>query len=249
MKKILYLSLATLMVLVVSCKKDQSSTPSGWDGVTPMPEAVDLGFPSGLKWASFNLGAGKPEEYGDYYAWGEIAPQESYSWSTYVYATGASSRLTKYCPEEKDNFWDATARPEGPDGEVILLPSDDVAHVKLGGKWRMPTEDDFNELLALMTNDDYTWEKWVSVTNDNGDEVHGLRITRKSTGATLFLPAAGLRGNGEFLRYDVYGYFWSSSVNAASPYFAKLIFFNSSDADLTNYDRSYGLSIRPVCKD
>ena len=152
MKKILFiLTGVALLLLTVSCKKDHKINKGnyGGDGVTPKPEAVDLGL--SVKWASFNLGASKPEEYGDHYAWGEITSKDNYSWTTYKWCTGAEDKLTKYCPKDKAGDWDATAKPDGPDGEVKLLPSDDVAHVKLGGKWRMPTDAEWKELLENCT--------------------------------------------------------------------------------------------------
>ena len=114
------------MVLAVSCKKDDKTNKGkyGVDGVTPMPEAVDLGL--SVKWASFNLGASKEYEYGDYYAWGETATKDNYDWASYKWCTGAENKLTKYCPKNKADKWDAVAKPDGPDGEVKLFPSDDV---------------------------------------------------------------------------------------------------------------------------
>ena len=258
MKKLFCLSLAALTLLSVSCKKDDKPGKGkyGVDGVTPLPEAVDLGTVvngKNIKWASFNLGASKEHEYGDYYAWGEIAPKSDYSWETYKYANGAYDKLTKYCPKGKTDYWDVAGKE--PDGEVTLLPSDDVAHVKLGGKWRMPTLDEIKALLALKTNDDYTWEKWALATDGNGNEitdawgnaVRGIRITRKSTGATLFLPASGYCdgasvGEGAGSR----GYYWSSSLYTGGPEFASYLSFSSKDSDWYNSHRYFGRSVRPV---
>ena len=282
MKKILFVCLAALMVLAVSCKKDNSNdVPKqkyGVDGVTPLPEAVDLGTVVNGKtvlWASFNLGASKEYEYGDYYAWGEKITYYStleplawakrdetdekvlhYDWDSYLYANGAYNKLTKYCPKGLEtNYWDNTAKPEGPDGEVKLLPTDDVAHVKLGGKWRMPTLDDIKALLALKTNDDYTWDKWALATDENGDEVkdawgnvvRGIRITRKSTGATLFLPAAGYC-DGSVVGKDAgpWGYYWSSSLRTDDPSRAFDLYFDSDDSDWYDASRYGGLTVRPV---
>ena len=285
MRKSLFICLAALIVLAVSCKKDNSNDVSkqkfGVDGVTPLPEAVDLGTVVNGKtvlWASFNLGASKPEEYGDYYAWGEKITYYStleplvwakrnetdenvlhYDWDSYLYANGAYYKLTKYCPKGLEtNYWDNTAKPEGPDGEVQLLPSDDVAHVKLGGKWRMPTLDDIKALLALKTNDDYTWDKWALATDENGDEVkdawgnvvRGIRITRKSTGATLFLPAAGLcSGTDVGENAGSWGYYWSSSLNTVDPYAAFNLSFRSGGSDWSDLSRFDGFAVRPVYED
>lgn len=257
MKKLFCLSLTALMLLSVSCNKDDKPGKGkyGVDGVTPLPEAVDLGLPSGIKWASFNLGASKPEEYGDYYAWGETEPKSDYSWATYKYANGDYNKLTKYCPKDKTDYWDVAGKD--PDGETTLLPSDDddVAHLKLGGKWRMPTKEDIEELLALSTNEDYTWEKWALAKDANGNEikdawgnaVRGIRITRNSTGATIFLPAAGycnVTSIGKNAASS--GDYWSSSLLTDYPDYAYYLGFNS-DESVWNYSSRYsGFTVRPV---
>lgn len=258
MKKLFCLSLAALTLLSVSCKKDDKAGKGkyGVDGVTPLPEAVDLGTVvngKNIKWASFNLGASKEYEYGDYYAWGETATKSDYSWATYTYANGYYNKLTKYCPKDKTDYWDVAGKE--PDGEVTLLPSDDVAHVKLGGKWRMPTLDEIKALLALETNDDYTWEKWALPTDENGNGikddwgnvVRGIRITRKSTGATLFLPASGYCYEAS-IGEDAgsWGYFWSSTLVTDYPNSVCSLYFNSDKSDWNYYPRFYGLPVRPV---
>ena len=266
MKKFLCLLFVPLMVLAVSCKKDDKSGKGedsgkyGIDGVTPLPEAVDLGLESGVKWASFNIGASKEYEYGDFYAWGETTPKDNYNWASYKWCTGAENKLTKYCQSGYTDYWDYTAKPEGIDGIMALYPSDDVAHVKLGGKWRMPSIADFEELLALETeasqeNSDYTWEKWAFATDADGNEVidakgnvvRGIRIKRKSTGATLFLPAAGKIIDTHIYNVGAVGEYWSSSLTTDSPHKAYYMHILSSVAT-RNYDlRCYGLSVRPVC--
>lgn len=258
MKKLFCLSLAALTLLSVSCKKDDKPGKGkyGVDGVTPLPEAIDIGTVvdgKTIKWASFNLGASKEYEYGDYYAWSETATKSDYSWATYTYANGAYNKLTKYCRKVETNYWDVAGKE--PDGEVTLLPSDDVAHVKLGGKWRMPTLDEINALLALQTNDDYTWEKWVLTTDENGNEikdawgnvVRGIRITRKSTGATLFLPASGYcDGTSIGEHAGSWGDYWSSSLSADKPSSACCLDFYSDHSGLYNVSRYYGFTVRPV---
>lgn len=258
MKKLFCLSLAALTLLSVSCKKDDKADKGkyGVDGVTPLPEAVDLGTVvngKNIKWASFNLGASKEYEYGDYYAWGEIAPKNDYSWETYKYASETYPKFTKYCPKDKTDYWDVAGKE--PDGEVTLLPSDDVAHVKLGGKWRMPTLDEIKALLALQTNDDYTWEKWALPTDENGNEikdawgnvVRGIRITRKSTGATLFLPASGYCDEASISKdAGSCGYCWSSSLSTDYPNCARFLYLFSDKSNWNGYSRRYGFPVRPV---
>ena len=106
-------------------------------GYVPAPadvQAVDLDLPSGIKWATCNVGAEKPEDYGNYYAWGEVLPKEDYSWATYKYTNGASAIFTKYCnnASQGDNGFT--------DNKTTLEPEDDAAHVNWGGSWRMPTD-------------------------------------------------------------------------------------------------------------
>lgn len=94
------------------------------DDVSTPGEAIDLGLPSGLKWASCNVGASSPEEYGGYFAWGEIEEKSDYSWDTYKWCKGSSESMTKYCTNS--NYGTV-------DNKTILDPEDDVAHVKWGG--------------------------------------------------------------------------------------------------------------------
>lgn len=257
MKKFLCLLFVPLMVLAVSCKKDEQNNN---DNKIPVPEAIDLGITVGgkaVKWASFNIGASKPWEYGNYYAWGECEPKDIYSVGTYAYANGSTSKLTKYCPKDKTSYWDMTAKPEGPDGITTLYPSDDVAHVKLGEKWRMPTPDEIDALLALKENADYTWEPWVYATDDNGNEakdangniIYGLRITRKSSNAVLFLPAAGYRQKADLVKAGIHGGYLSNSLVStySNPWQQYRLEFGSETDDMVSVgSRECGLSVRPV---
>ncbi|MBO4595171.1 MAG: hypothetical protein J5632_00970 [Bacteroidales bacterium] len=262
MRQILYISFAAaIALLAVSCKKDNAGKRSS--PKTPVPEAIDLGTivnGKNVKWASFNIGASKPYEYGDYFAWGETTTKTDYSWGTYAYATGASSKLTKYCHEDGTSYWDATSKPDGPDGIETLYPSDDVAHAKLGGGWRMPTFDDFKALRALKTkaeeeNSDYIWEPWVFATDENGDEakdsngnvIYGLRITRKSTNAVLFLPAAGYcDGTTIGKQVGIFGYYWSSYLYVANANCGYRFDVYEDGSGFMPSSRSMGLSVRPV---
>ena len=142
-----------------------------------MPKAVDMGIimkradgtTYNLKWASFNLGASKEYEYGNYYAWGETAPKNDYTWETYVHANGADNRLTKYCMQFGIDYWDVEGK--GPDNESKLLPSDDAAHVNLGGKWRMPTVQEWAALDALEHDEENYSFEWYIPLDENGDEI------------------------------------------------------------------------------
>ncbi len=198
----------------------------------PVPEAVDLGL--SVKWASFNLGASKPEEYGDYFAWGETEPRGDYEfWSKYKWCAGSSTKLTKYCNAINYGYYGFT------DYKTVLDPEDDAARVNLGESWRMPTESEFYELWQ-----NCTWA-WTTQNDVKGDLVTG------PNGNSIFLPAAGHR---ESYRQEAgsYGYYWSSSLYLAihqeyNPTYARMFYFNYGSTSPSSRGRFNGLSIRPVC--
>ena len=210
-----------------------------------VPEMVDLGLPSGLKWASCNLGASKPEEYGGYYQWGGL--QDVTDTSIYLddsncpYHTGYSyyTGWTKYIPSSKSTYWSGAGSP---DNKTVLDPEDDVAHVKWGGSWRMPTKAEWDELRNT-SNCTWTW------TTVNG--IKGYKVTSKKSGYTsnyIFLPAAGYRYYDYLTDVGSYGYYWSSSLGTDDPSNAYSLFFYFYSGDVgTYYDsRCSGLSVRPV---
>ena len=194
--------------------------------------AVDMGTTTAdgykLYWGTSNLGAGKPEEYGDYYAWGETAPQENYSWSTYKFSTSSSGPFSKY----------NTISSYGTvDNKTVLEPSDDVASVKLGGKWRMPTDAEWTVLSTKCT--------WTWTTNYNGTGVKGQIVTA-TNGNSIFLPAAGYRYGTNLNNAGSIGLYWSSSLGTDKPNYAWYVRF-ASDGVIGNYHfRCIGLSVRPV---
>ena len=203
---------------------------------TPTPgeenghEYVDLGLPSGLKWATCNVGAASPEEYGDYFAWGETEPKDYYSWSTYKYCNGSYDTMTKYC----------TSSSYGTvDNKTTLELTDDAAYVNWGGNWRMPTEAEYNE---LKNTNNCTWE-W---TTQNG--VYGYKVTSVVNGNSIFLPAAGYRYFDGLSSAGGSGYYWSSSLYTSDSNYAYNAFFGSSFVYLDYFNRCYGLSVRAVCE-
>ena len=183
-------------------------------------EWVDLGLPSGTKWATCNVGATKPEEYGNYYAWGETETKSTYSWSTYFDTTDGGSTFTKYTT----------------DGKTVLELADDAARANWGGAWRMPTDDEWTEL-----RENCTWT-WTTLNGVNGFEVKG------PNGNSIFLPAAGVRGYGSSGGAGSHGHYWSSSLNTGSPDFAWYVDFDSAHVDRYCYYRYFGRSVRPVLK-
>lgn len=194
-------------------------------------EAVDLGLPSGLKWANMNVGANSPEDYGDYFAWGEVTPQSdnAYSWESYKWCNGSRNTLTKYCTRSdygNDGFVD---------NKTVLDAEDDATHVNWGGDWRMPTHAECQELI------DNTTSEW---TTQNG--VNGRKFTSKTNGKSIFLPAAGYRWGGELYYAPSGGVCWSSTLNEGRPRNARTLYFSSGDVGTGNDVRDGGQSVRPV---
>lgn len=203
-----------------------------WIDTPSLYEFVDLGLPSGLKWASTNVGAEKPEDFGLYFAWGEtqgysgITDTKSFSWSDYELCNGSSSTLTKY--NTKSSYGTV-------DNLTTLEQVDDAAYVS-DNTCRMPTQADLEELTA---NTISTWETL------NG--VNGRRFTSKTNGNSIFVPAAGLCDNGSVLSVGSYGFYWSSSLYESSPTNGWYLYFFSSITGLDYGNRRGGLSVRAVC--
>ena len=203
-----------------------------------VPEMVDLGLPSGIKWASCNLGASKPEEYGSYYQWGGLQDVTDTSiyldYSNCPYHKGSSSSTgwTKYIPSNMSSYWSDSGSP---DNKTVLDPEDDVAHETLGGKWRIPTNAEFQELIDNCTSE------WRTLGG-----VKGRKFTSKKNGNSIFLPAAGYRGNDYLDSAGSYGHYWSSSLYAGYPSYAYLMYFGSGYVNTNSYYRYYGRSVRPV---
>ncbi len=198
-------------------------------------EYVDLGLTSGTLWATCNVGATSPEQYGDYFAWGETSPKKDsdgnyteYSWSTYKWCNGSSSTLTKYCTNSSYGTVD---------NKTVLDPEDDAATANWGGDWRMPTKAEQDELRT-----ECTWE-WTTL---NG--VNGYKVTSKAEGNTnsIFLPAAGYRDDSSLNGEGSDGYYWSSSLYESYPSYACSLGF--SEGWGWSYNNRYnGRSVRPVC--
>lgn len=185
-------------------------------------EFVDLGLPSGLKWATCNVGASAPEEYGDYYAWGEIETKDEYYVGNYAY---------HHIGTDADGFeidvWDNLGDISGTEY--------DVARHKWGGFWRMPTQSEFKELV-----NNCTWE-WGKKNKVNGYKVTG------SNGNWIFLPAAGYRGGTDLYSENMQGYYWSSTSNPSKQGSVfNLLFSSSHIISNNNHGSANGQSVRPV---
>ena len=178
--------------------------------------AVDLGL--SVKWACCNVGASSPEGYGSYFAWGETSSKSDYGWDTYKYSHDQFWALTKYCNDSDYGYNGYT------DNKTTLDLIDDAARSNWGGSWRMPTTI---ELQELINRNNCTWT-WTTL---NG--IKGYKVTSKSNGNSIFLPAAGYR-DGTDVYYDgsydlYYGSYWSSSLISDNPYEAYRLYFYSDD--------------------
>lgn len=210
--------------------------------------AVDLGLPSGTKWANMNVGATAEEEYGLFFAWGETVGYSSsdtddgrsFDWASYMWMTeGMSSKygINKYQIEDNQTeaCWYDTKFIG--DGKAELIPADDAAHANWGGDWYMPTYDEIKELLNNTTNE------WTTLKG-----VSGRKFTSKKNGNAIFLPAAGGRNSSSLYSQGTSGYYWSSSLNTAYTYNARYLYFDSGGASTGNSIRYAGLSVRPVLR-
>ena len=190
----------------------------------PGEEVVDLGLPSGLKWRGWNVGASKPEEYGNYYAWAETSPKSNYSSSNYKYpATNLGDGMIVYAK------YDST--PIHGDGKTVLEPEDDAASVNLGNGWRTPT---FNEFKELRENCTWAW------TTRNG--VNGMLVTGPN-GKSIFLPGGGWYTNTTLTGKTTYGSYWTAT---GSGDIAHAVDFAKGYVDKAVLARSDGRSVRPV---
>ena len=219
---------AAVCVTMVSCD-DDDVTPSGGD----THEYVDLGLPSGTLWATCNIGATSPEEFGGYFAWGETSMKESYMWDNYMWCNGSETTLTKYCNDSDFGYNGFTDEEE----LTELLPENDAATANWGSKWRTPSKEQWNELSAKCT--------WT------GTDVKGYLVTGPN-GGSIFLPAAGYEfsdgSEDDGLHFvGEYGFYISRTL-ANAPDGAWYVCFYSPE-NLLGMDgggRAGGYSVRPV---
>ena len=216
----------------------ESGTPAYVTFENPNPyngtvgTAVDLGLPSGTLWADHNIGATNPEDYGDYYSWGETATKETYDWSTYFDTNDGGQTFGKY---------------NNDDGKTELETSDDVASQTWGGKWQMPTQAMIQELISQCY--------WVWTTTYNGKSVSGYIVYKAKTDSDydvatdphIFLPAAGGRWGSELDNAGDDGYYWSRSLDPDDSGYACSLGFGSDYVWDDNASRRFsGFAVRPV---
>lgn len=220
--------------------REQSGDQQG-DQQVNQHEYVDLGLPSGLKWATCNIGATSPEDYVDYFAWGETEPHytaykaeewttwktdmQGYSWSTYKWCNGSYTTQTKY----NTNSSYGTV-----DNKTVLEPVDDAATANWGGSWRMPTQSECQELC-----DNCTF-KLINLNHKAGYKVTG------PNGNWIFFPSAGYYSDYSLWANVQYGDYWSNTLNSNSPNNAYRMYFSPSEMKMSPGSRYYGYSVRPV---
>jgi len=234
---------AALAQIIQKLEELKEKIGNGGGGVTPptpqpTDEYVDLGL--SVKWATKNLGASKPSDCGQYYAWGETEPKTDYSWRTYKWMqTGESDwkYITKYtvADGQTDAIWyDAGGNFIG-DNKTTLEAADDVATAKLGSPWRMPTADEIKELIDHCT---WTWTR--------KDGVNGYEVKSKTNGNSIFLPAAGYSQGTGLVDPRREGIYWSSSLYAGGSYNAVYLDFTWDEHKCSSDSRFIGYSVRPV---
>lgn len=249
--------IAIFAILFLSCSEDKEDVIKEVayysDGTDNGYAYVDLGL--SVRWATCNVGADKPIDCGCYYAWGETSHKSDYNWSTYKYGTDRD-KLTKYCN-------DAAYGSEGfTDDLVVLVPSDDVAKAMMGGRWRMPTYGELQELKGgcfWQWSDDYkgTGVGGFIVYKAKADADKGkvkcedsnpaLEAVYSIDDAHIFLPAAGFRIDGRLTDLEYSGNYASSSMHLDKPFSAWCLNFSSSALELLYCYRYYGQSVRAVC--
>ena len=201
------------------------------------PHLIDLGLPSGTKWACCNVGATKPEDDGGYYAWGETSEKDIYNVDTYKWREG--TKITKYCTRPDNgpaNYYG------NDDNRTILEPTDDAATSNWGLPWHMPTKEQFEELIENTTSEKITIDWW--------NNIYG-RVFTGNNGGKIILPAArGCLPNRPSGRNET-GLYWSSSLRANYPYDAYYFLFQynwkpSVEVMGVVSGRENGLSVRAV---
>ena len=209
-------------------KSDEEGQVEFLFGIADGHQFVDLDLPSGTMWATCNVGADNPEDYGDYYAWGETTTKKTYSLDTYKYGNGDYYKLTKYCNKSDHGNNGFT------DNLTTLQSGDDPTAANWGGGWYTPTKEQWEELLNNTTN------KWTTQNS-----VEGRLFTSKTNGQSLFLPATGGRWYDE-LNSTGSGVYWSRSLDTDDPSQAWGLDFNSNGFYIDSYYRDLGFSVRPV---
>ena len=202
-------------------------------GIENGHEYVDLGL--SVKWATCNVGALKPYESGNYYAWGEINTKKKYDFASYSFRlSGKKYSNIKFKRYNTDSKYGIV------DNKCILNLTDDVANVSWGGGWRMPTEAEFQELIDNCNIISYV---------EGG--IDGIIFQSKIKGYTdrfIFLPFAGYHFDKELIYYRQFGCYWSNSIVTLKPNLAYILSIGDNGVKIQGDTRRRGNTIRPVCK-
>ena len=187
-------------------------------------EYVDLGLPSGTLWATCNVGAREPEEYGDCVAWGETEIKSWYKWDSYKLYDNSSNMLKKYNDD---------------DNKTVLESKDDYATLKMGDGWYTPTKEQCKELL------EHTTQRFVY--NFDGNYTPGFVFKSKRNDTELFFPASGVIEGTSRMDYNKYAYFWTSTLFSKNEADANILLLQHDGSCIISYDeRYYGMPIRAV---
>ena len=199
-------------------------------------EYVDLGLPSGLKWCKTDVGAFNEGDYGLYFSWGgtvgypDASSGKAFTWADYELCGGSDSTLTKY----NNNSSYGTV-----DNKTVLEAVDDAATVNMGSRWRMPTYDEYRE---LMNNTNYEW-----VTNYKSTGHNVMKLTSKTDSSKyIIFPASGLCSSGSVSDVGSYGNFWSSSLGPSGARYGRSFYVYSSGRGTNSFSRCYGRAVRGV---
>ena len=211
------------------------------DAPAAEPEYVDLGLPSGTLWATFNVGASRPEDYGDYFAWGETVQKEQYYWDTYEYSSHNTA------PHYILKYNTVSSYEELIDNMTVLEAGDDAATANWGEDWRIPSDVEFSELLDA---------RYTNVTNETRNGIYGIVVTSTKNGNSIFLPAAGYYYHDDLKDVGSSGGYWTNKLSTGS---TRSLIDNSDGSDkaiiavikdggisIDVETRFQGFSIRPV---
>lgn len=224
-KDVPYIAIIAFLLGIVACDEKLKDDTSE---LNVNHEYVDLGL--SVKWATTNIGAKQPEDFGRYYAWGETKDKTTYNWDTYKFFN--NDTITKYKPLRND---------DNVQNDIILDLNDDVAHIRWGGNWRMPTSKEFKELLDNCT--------WIWTTQN---EIKGYKVYSKVKGFTdhyIFLPAAGMYDQEKLLASNGFCLYWSSSLGNDETIAIAMSTVTYAPKQIPHLDsiaRYAGYTIRPV---
>ncbi|MBQ0028956.1 MAG: hypothetical protein KBT32_00800 [Bacteroidales bacterium] len=233
MNKTIY-TLITMLLMVCGIECSAQTVSGQVEG----HDYVDLGLPSGTKWATYNIGATKPTEYGDYFAWGETKPQRDYSWDSYKWCHYKSS--DGYGDPTDFNKYVTDSKRGSVDNKTVLDAEDDAATTNWGSAWRTPTEKEMTEL-----KDGCNWE-WTD--NYNETKVTGMIGRSKTNGNTIFLPAAQSKDDEIYTSNVNYGKYLTCSLHQKESILAIYLFIEKEKIGFGYDSRCYGMTVRSVLK-